>query len=205
VRAALRDRTVVEHADHVGTTHGWESVRDDDGRQSVSHFEKSTVELRFAADVEGGGRFIEDEQSGAVPSREQRPREGEPLPLTTRQINTAWQLAGENRVPPIRQCRDDIGESGEPCTLLDALGVLAMLEGAEGDVVVGADWVAHRILRHDRDVALPALRIDVGDIDAVDGDGASGRVTPAREQADQCRLTCAVGADDGCRRPRLKF
>ena len=80
-----------------------------------------------------------------------------------------------------------------------------MLECAERDVVVGTDGVTHRILRHDRDVALPALGIEIGDVDAVDGDAARRRVTPPREQTDQCRLAGAIGADDRRRRPGLKF
>ena len=99
---------------------------------------RNGVELRLAADVEGGGRLVEDQQPGAVPGGEQRPGQGEPLPLAAGQVDAAGQLAGEHGVPAVRQRRHDLGEAREPRRSSTPGAVVGVFERAERDVVVGA-------------------------------------------------------------------
>ena len=74
------------HDDTVGNRHGRESVRDDDGRAVGEERLQSALHEPFTGDVEGRGRFVEDEHGGVG---EKRPRKREQLALARREPTAA--------------------------------------------------------------------------------------------------------------------
>ena len=60
--------------------------------------EDAVEDLGLAADVELGGRLVEQHQAGAEPDGAQRPRQRDPLPLAAGQVGAAGIPARQHRV-----------------------------------------------------------------------------------------------------------
>src|ERR1700684_4108987 len=65
VRAQLDDAAVLQHADAVSMADGGEAMRDQDGGRLPGGGQRAIEDLRFPADVELRGRFVEQHHTGA--------------------------------------------------------------------------------------------------------------------------------------------
>ena len=84
--------------------------------------EEPLVDLRLAADVERGGGFVEDEHAGTGTHGEQRPRQGEPLPLAAGQLRAVVnaRLNGVAQPPGSRSTTSIAPASSAACVTASA-------------------------------------------------------------------------------------
>src|SRR6266545_1340884 len=80
VRTKLHHLAVLDHTDPVGVPDGRETVRDKDCGAVAGGVEDAVEDLGFAAHVELGGRFVEQNEAGTQPDRAQRPGQRDALP-----------------------------------------------------------------------------------------------------------------------------
>src|SRR6266545_4455796 len=73
VRTKLHHLAVLDHTDPVGVPDGRETVRDKDCGAVAGGVEDAVEDLGFAAHVELGGRFVEQNEAGTQPDRAPRP------------------------------------------------------------------------------------------------------------------------------------
>src|SRR5262249_51012417 len=76
------------------------------------------------------------------------------------------------------------------------VAIAAPAQGAETDVVVGGELEPGEVLEDGGDPAVPGARLDLAQIDAVDGDPAGVGIVEPCQQLDKGGLAGAVLADD---------
>ncbi len=101
----------VEHDDQVGSPHGGQSVRDDQGRAPLHQVGERLLDLALGALVEVRGRLVENQDRGVL---QQRPRDGDTLPLPPGQPEAALPEQG---LVPLRQLFEKRTRQGGACRL----------------------------------------------------------------------------------------
>ena len=187
MRAELDDGAVLEHADLVGLAHGREAVGDQDRGAAARRLEDAPEDLRLAAHVELRRRLVEQHDPGTGAHGAQCPGEGDPLPLTPRQVGAA-------RVA-LRQDGVEVGEVVGTGTGQRS-GDVVVGAAPGGDVLAERQLEADEVLEHRRHALTPAGEVEPAQVDAVDLDGAADRVVEPAQQLGQRRLAGAVLADD---------
>ncbi len=165
--------------------------------------EELVEQLGLGRDIEARRGLVEDEHAGPGLGGIQGPCEGDSLPLPAREVGAVGERSRQHRVPPGRQCLDDVGGS---CRLGRSAG---QGEGV-GSVRVGQRDVLDRwelevceVLEDHAEFGSPLGEIQIGEVRAVDENPAGvGSVEPA-EELQQCGLACSVRSDDGQRLSRL--
>ena len=97
--ALLEHPSLVQHADVIGAPDGGEPVRDDQRRGALGDLQEPVEEVGLAPGVQPGGRLVQDQDRGAVPHREQRAGQRDPLPLPAGQLDPAVVGPGQHGVP----------------------------------------------------------------------------------------------------------
>src|SRR5688572_708260 len=157
VSTLFGDASLGEDDDAVGAPHGGEAVRDEDGGQSRSYVEEAVVEGGLGAHVQVGGGFIEDEHVGSGVGAEEGTGKGDLLPLATREIGSARELAGEDGVPAARKGLEELSGAGTGGDVGEAYIVGRCAEAGEGDVLAQRERVLDEVLEDGREVAAPGV------------------------------------------------
>ncbi len=110
--AELDDRAVLDHGDPVGLPDGGEPVRDEDRGAGPGRGEHPLEDLRLAADIELGGRLVEQDQAGACRHGGHRAGQGDPLPLAAGQLGAAGVALGQDGVQVGQAAGPGFGERG---------------------------------------------------------------------------------------------
>lgn len=71
-----------------------------------------------------------------------------------------------------------------------------MGHGAEADVLASGELIANEVLEDDGDPSLPSSRLELAEIDALDGDAAPGRFVQTGQELDERGLPGSVRAND---------
>src|SRR4051794_25325376 len=163
-------------------------MRDDDGGLAAGGVEEAAEDLGFAADVELGGGFVEDDDAGAGVHGGHGAGEGDALPLAAGQVGAAGV---------------GLGQHGGGCGQLVGAGLVqgpvdGVVGCAEGcHVVAQGGLVPDEVLEDGGDAAAPVGEVEVAEVGAVDLDGAAGRVVEAAQEVGEGGLAGAVLPDDG--------
>ena len=138
--AELDDLAVVDDGDAVGAHRGGEAVGDEDGGAALEQHVERLLDLRLGLEVEVRRGLVEHEDARAG---EERPGQGEELPLAGRQRHAALV---HGRVEPVGQPVDQVAEPDEPAGL-EHLG-LGRVGPGEADVLADRAGEQERLLRH---------------------------------------------------------
>src|SRR5215218_3605051 len=183
--AQLHDAPSLEHGDQVGMAHSREPVGDHDRGSPPHQFLQRLLDLRL---VQYENRSI----------LEDRPRYGEPLLLSARELDPALAHAG---VVPSWECLDEV--VGVGC------------RGRRDDLLTGGPFVAEAqvllyrpgeeegILQDHAHVAAQGRQAHIAHVYAVDQDAPPLGVVETGDQAHDGALACARWAHEGERLPRL--
>ena len=153
--------------------------------------ENAVKDLRFAAHVELGRRLIEEHDPGSEPHGAKGPRQGDTLPLASREICAARVAASKDRIEAGQARGARLGER-----LLD----VAVRSAGRSHVVAQRQLEADEVLKDGGHARAPAVKVQGAKVNTVHLDGAVLRVIePAKKLRDR-GLTGAVLADDGERR-----
>src|SRR5580658_7685199 len=82
----LEHPPLVQHADMISPPHRREAMRDDQRGRPGRELQEPVEEVGLAPGIQPGGRLVQDQDRGAVPHREQRTGQRDPLPLPARQV-----------------------------------------------------------------------------------------------------------------------
>jgi hypothetical protein len=93
-------------------------VRDQERGGAAGHVDELVEEGGLGPNVQGCGRLVEDQDRGAVLEGEQRPGDGDALPLAAGQLRAVLVLAGEGSVEAARQALQRGQDAGPPGRLL---------------------------------------------------------------------------------------
>ena len=168
--AGCLDRAVGQHEDAVGHAHAGKAVRDQHGGLALAQLLEALEHLELGARVEGGGRLVEDQHLGLAHIGA---GDGDLLPFAARQLDTVLEAladaSGRSRPAAGRSPR-------RPGCVLAARSMRARssraVDAADGDIVAGAEVVAHEILEDDADAAAQFVEVVVAQIVAVEQDAA---------------------------------
>ena len=98
VAALLDDPPAGQDDDVVGVAHAREAVRDQERGRAPRHVDELVEEGGLGPNVQGRRGLVEDEDGGAALQSEQRPRDGESLPLAAGQLRAVFVLARQRRI-----------------------------------------------------------------------------------------------------------
>ncbi len=164
VRSNLRDTAPIHHHDFVGPPDGGKAVRDHDhGAVAHQRLERGLhQDLRFGVQVRRG--FVQN-QDGRI--LEERPRDGQPLPLTSAQLDAAF--ADHGGVAVVHPLDKLLGQrvAGGVANLF-VLGLGPPVANVVGDGVVKQEG----LLRDDADLRAERGELEIPHVLAVDADGA---------------------------------
>jgi hypothetical protein len=196
VGTGLGDAPAVEQDDPVGLAHRGEAVRDEHDAGLPRPAEQPGEQLQLAAYVQVRGGLVEHEQPGAGAQRVERTGQGHLLPLAAGQVDAAGAVAGQRRIPPVRQ----LVQHGPQPGLAGGLVHRGPVPGCGGvpqrDVVGHREVVPHEVLEHHGDPFPPGGLAELADVGTGHGDRAGVRPVQAGEQLDQGGLAGAVEPDD---------
>ena len=184
----LRDLAPVENHDLLGIPHRREAVCDRDRRTPLGKTLERLLDEPFGLRVERRGGLVEHEDR-RVP--QDRPRNRHALPLAAREPVSAL---ADDGVVPVRERCNELVDLCCPRRLLDLLVTRLRLRKAK--------VLAHRrmeevgLLRDDTDGRGERLERQLADVDAVDRDGALGRVVKSRHEIAARRLARAGLTDE---------
>src|SRR5262245_13110298 len=184
----LYQATFLQHQDHVGISHGAETVGNHERSAPLEQMIAVLLHGAFRFGVEGAGRFIEDENWGPVVNG---PRDRDSLALATRESDPRLADPG---VVAHRQPLDElagIGDLGRPRDVLELRFFLAEPD-VSGDGVV-EEMV---LLQHEPDLAAEIAVIERLEVDPIVQDGSLGRLQQSREALDQRGLPRAAAPHD---------
>jgi hypothetical protein len=158
-------------------------VGDHDRRRAGGDLEEAVVEGCLAADVELGGRLVEDEDAGAGLDGVEGAGEDDPLPLAAGEVVAAGVAGREDRVPAGGEPGDEGGRSGAVGGSVEGGLVDRAVAEREGDVLGGGEREAGRILVDDGDLPLPAAGVEpVRGVPSIRRRPAVGRRRPASRE-----------------------
>src|ERR1700736_387526 len=191
--ADVVDPAAFEHEDRVGADQRGEAVRDDDQRPALGDAQQVGVDNRLAVGVERAGRLVEDQDPRIA---DQRPRDGEPLLLTARQVGRAFLDEG---LVAARQLLDEFLGSGEPRRLDDLLETGVGFR--RGDRLADRTAEQEILLQHDAQARAQMIDVDLAQVVAVDLDQALVVAVQQLQQPGHGRLARPAAADDAKDRP----
>src|SRR5665811_739925 len=178
-----------DQQDAVGLADLREAVRDQQGGSAFEHASDRGLDPVFGAAVDGAGGIVQDQDARLG---DQRPGDGEPLPLAAGERDTAL---ADDRVIPMLHLDDELVRLGVPGGLDDDRAVDVIVE-PEGDVVGDAAGEKRDILLDGRDLGAQRIEVPVADIDAIDQHPPGIDVEHAVDQACQAAFAGAGFADD---------
>ena len=186
--AGLDDAPLFHHGDQIRVLHGGQAMRDDDGGAALHHFVQGRLHMALRHRVERRRGFVENQDRRIL---QQRPRDGDPLPLPAREQHA---VVADHRVDALGHGGDEGLGMGAPHCVRNSLR-LGAGQAAVGDVV-GKGVVEQRdVLGHQRDLPAQAGQPVVGQRPAIEQDAPAGRLMEARNQARQGGFASA-GAPD---------
>src|SRR5207248_8880086 len=168
--ALLHDTAPVEHYDAVGTAHRRETMRDENGGEAVGDREKAFEQLGLRTHVERSSGLVEDEYSRACLHGKEGARQGNPLPLPSREVDAALVAGAEDRLPPLGQAFDEVEGAGAGCRSAQCLPVMLTAWRAEPDIVGGGQLVPHEVLEDGGRALAPAKGIDSAQVAPINRD-----------------------------------
>ena len=124
-----KDASAFHDDDLVGVLDGGQPVGDDQRRPAAADVAKTALHCDFVLSVQGGSRFIEDDDGRVA---QKRPRQRHALPLAAGKAHAAL---AEHGLVAVRQAGNEIVDAGFLCGLLDLL--------ARGLRLAHADIVLH--------------------------------------------------------------
>ena len=138
---------------------------------------------------------------------EKSPRQGQLLPFADTQLAAVEELGAELRIVTVGQALHRSIDPSQPGGLGHRLVTGLGVDIAQPDVVADAQVVVNVILEDHADLALPGDRIELLEIDPVQGDRPLLGIVEAAEQLDQRRFAGTVFADQGDHfsRPQLEI
>ena len=194
VRTDFDDASVLHPDDAVAAAHRRQPVGDDDHGAVLHDAAHVALDDALALVIERRRCFVEDEDARIGG---ERPGDGDPLPLSARQIGAALLDHG---VVAFRQLVDEFVGSGEASDLDDLRARHGRI--GEGDVLVNGAVEQQVLLQNDADMAAQPGRIDLAQIRAVEKDLSLGRRVESLDELAQRRLARAGRADDADRLAR---
>ena len=162
--ASLHDPALIHHDDLVGVSDGRKPMGDVKGGVPARELAKITLNLALGMTVQGGGRFVEQQDTGIF---QHGARDRHPLALATGQLKSTL---SHHRLVPIWQAHDELVDVGQPCSFLDfgrARGGTSV-----ADVVVQSVIKQHRVLRDDADGGAKSCLGDISNVLTIDRDAA---------------------------------
>ncbi len=185
---ALRDLAVVQDDDLVEEIESLKLVGDKQGGPARGESEQIGGQGRARLGVQVRGRLVQD-QYGWI--GEQGPGQGEPLALAA---GHGRSVRADPGVPPLRQGPDPGQQSGPA----GRGGQLAVGGAGPGQGEVAADRGIEdvRILRAAADHGADLIGAVAAQVDAVEGDGAPGRVAEAQQHGRGRGLARTARADE---------
>ena len=192
VRADVENPPALHHHDPIGQGQGGHAMRDDDGRAVADELFQHFVDQLLAFQIDLARRLVQNQQAG-IP--QDRPGQGDPLPLTPREQAAA--RADDRLVAPLELGLD------EPVGMRLFGGFDHFFSCGLGRPV--ADVVEDRIVEEQgflgdqADLRADVSQTDVAQVDSIDPHAASDWVVESRDQVGQGRLAATVGADNGDR------
>ena len=167
-----------------------------EGRWAAMTTVRPTMRRRTVQRTRLLGRAVEicgglvEEEKGRIP--EERPRQGDPLPLPRRQPGALGAQHGlESPGQPGHHVVEPGIADGRPNL------VISGFRSAEAHVVGNGAGEEVRALRDPGHPRPPRIGVEVGQIDAADGDRATRGGNQAEQDAEQAGLATAAGTGDG--------
>ena len=194
--AGLDDPTALEDDDPVGVAHARETVRDEDRRHAPGELDEAIEEGDLGAHIERRRGLVEDQDPRSALEREQGARDGDPLPLPTRQVRAVAVLARQRRVQPARQDIKRREGARLACRLADPLPVRRELDRTPADVLGRRQLVPVEVLEDDADPPSPVVDNERPHVEPIHGQPAGRRFVEPREELDHRGLPGSVEADD---------
>src|SRR5665213_607793 len=184
------DTAVADFDDQIAVLQRGEAVRDDQngevGAQRIDGAHQRALRLV----VERAGGFVENDDTGAFV---ESARDANALALPARQADAAF---ADHRIVLGRPAFDQVRELRLPRRLTHAGDIDLAFRHAEGDVLLDAAVGQKNALRHVGDEPLPGALIAGIERDAIDGQGAFGRLQQAHHNIEQRALAAAGRADE---------
>ena len=143
MRAFLDDPPLIHDHDAVGGADGRQAMRDDDRRAMLHQPVERVLHQPLALRVEGGGRFVEQQQGRVA---QQRAGDGDALALAARQPRPAF---AHERVEPVGKRAQEILGIGVARRLPQL--VFARVPIAVAQIVARRGGEDHHFLRHHGD------------------------------------------------------
>jgi hypothetical protein len=195
--ADVDDAAGLHHHDAVGAQHGGQAVGDHQrGAPGHQPFQRLLHHV-LALGVEGRGGLVEQQHRGVL---QQGAGDGDALLLAAGEPRATL---AELALVALRQGADELVGLGQPRRAQDVLA--ARLQPAVADVLGRRGGEDHRVLRHQGDLAAQGQRVELAQVDAVEGDTALLRVVEAQQQLQHAALAGARGADQGHRLARAQL
>ena len=117
--------------------------------------------------------------------------------MTAAEVDPVFVSAGENRVEAQRGIGECFKHPGLGRGGFDGTTVGRVKGGPHGDVVGGAELVAHKVLENDRQRAAPLREFDLRDVHAIHVDASGSGLIQTRKQLHEGGLTRAIDAHNG--------
>ena len=171
VSALLDDPPLVQDENAVGPLHGRQAVGDQDGGPSSHQPVQRLLHQHLRLRIQGRGRFVQDQEPGIF---QERPGDGESLPLSPRQIDTFFAHHG----------LISVGQRGdEAMGIARPAGRKGLFQGrvstAVANVLENRPAKQDGFLGHERNLPVQAGQADVAQVIAVNGHGSRGRIVEA--------------------------
>src|SRR5258708_196258 len=157
-------------------------------------FSKSAKHFEFAARVESGGRFIQNQQLRVA---QISPRQSDFLPLAAGKIHSLLEAAAPHLlVGPGQAANNLFGHALARCDPQE-IKIVDLLDAANRYVFTSGHFITHEILEDDADLTMQILQVVLAKIDSIEQDlPLSGIVQPGH-QLDDGGLALAIFANQG--------
>ena len=190
--ALLEQPALVQHADVIGAPDGGEPMRDDQRRGALGDLQEPVEEVGLAPGIQPGGRLVQHQDRGAVPHREQRAGQRDPLPLPAGQLDPAVVGPRQHRVPPRRprqagKRRQHVQRPRPPGRVRQPRNVGHMGRRPESDVLGERQRVVREVLEHHRYLALPLGRPHPQKVNPVHQDPPGIRIALVSRGTHECQ------------------
>jgi hypothetical protein len=156
---------------------------DEERHFARSEFGEALEDFELAASVEGRGRFVEDEQLRVA---QVGARKSEFLPLSSRQIDSAFEAATQHLVESALELINHLGSETFIRGVLQLIERVLYFNAAHFDIFTGRHFVAHEILKNDADLSVKVGNVVFAQIDSVQQNLSLCGVIEPRDQLDDC-------------------
>src|SRR5258708_24975562 len=145
-------------------------------------FSKSAKHFEFAARVESGGRFVQNQQLRVA---QISPRQRDLLPLAAGKIHSLLEAAAQHLLVGPGQAADDILGHALACGDPQQVEIVDLLDAANRDVLAGGHFVAHEVLKDNADLPMQIFEVVLAKIESIEQDlSISGIVEPGHQLND---------------------